>query len=240
MQKLVLGALIISLLFVNCTKEKEVVEVDLKYELLDDVSPVTAIISHDLDVGWFEWSVDSLESYAHTDQKQRFEHIFSEPGEHLVEFNASGEGVEGYYGKVNIDIPEIANRLVLSGFSFKEEYDFDIEEDSLAFNFTYNDGSSITYFSTRVSNSDFENFDSLGFENPIVIDIPDIPKAAEDNAVVHFGIENVNTAKSYFRCNFYIRDWYYHDRLYAPNYIYLNNIVGENRERIYLTADWSN
>ena len=54
MQKSVFFVLLISLFFFNCSNEIEKTEVSITYELLDDVSPITAIITTDMDVTWSE------------------------------------------------------------------------------------------------------------------------------------------------------------------------------------------
>jgi len=229
---------ILSLLLINCTKEKEISEVTIEYRLLDDVSPVTAIFTTVQEVGWFQWTVDSTNiSYSN---KEKFEHTFVEPGSHLVEFNANGLNGEDYYGKVNVEIPEIANKLIVNGFSFENPSSFEIKDDSLNVNLSYNNGNEYTSFNTTVSKTDFEKSDSVSFKNPIIIDIPNIPVVSEDNAFIFITIKGVNSPNYYFRSNFYIKDSYYHERLFAPNFITAINVHINNREKIYVNLDWTN
>jgi hypothetical protein len=237
MLKLIFSTVLLTLIFATCTPTEEIKDVSIDIELLDDVSPVKAILTSVQDIGWFQWTIDSVN--VSSNDKDKLEHIFNESGLHRIEFNARGENGEIYSGERTIDVPGIAQRLIISGYRFTNPHAFDVHEDSLNFHFRYNDGTTNTYFNTTISRSDFNNNDSLIFENPIDIEILDTATASANNAFISLNIEGSNSTSSYFRSNFFIESSYFVERIFDPNFIYLNNVANDNSERIVLKSDWT-
>ncbi len=205
---------------------------------MDDVSPVKILLSVNKDIHWSEWIINDSLLY-HPNEEKFIEHIFRYEGVSNIKLNASGIDGEKYIGNLNIRIPQIANKLIIYGYYFKDEYEFNIIDDTLSFNFDYYNGTHYSYSKALISKDKFENSDSVIFDSPVVINISGFENMEGNNLFINFIIKGKNTYSDYFRINFFIKEWYYHHRMYAPNYIYLENLIGENNEMIYLIADWA-
>jgi len=240
MKKRFLIIVIIALSLSNCTKEINKSEIVINYELLDDVSPVKAILSVDNNLHWSEWILDgSTPQQSENNNYNTYEYIFDDFGISNVKINASGINGEKYFGNQDIEIPQIADKLIIYGYNFQNEYDFNLTDENLIFRFKYYNGSTYSNYSTTIPSSTYEINDSFTFEIPIEINISGFDIIEGDNLFIYFIIEGSESSNQYFRVNFFLKDWYYHHRMYAPNYIYLDNGVGDNNERIFLDSDWT-
>ena len=238
MKKILLILIVLGLMLSNCTKENKESEIVIEYEMLDDVSPVKTILTVNNELHWSEWILDgSIPQQPEDNNYSRYEYVFNDTGLSNVKINASGINGEKYFGNLDIEIPQIADKLIIYGYSFDNEYDFGITDENLIFRFSYYNGSEYSNYTTTISTSTFENNDSITFESPLIIDISGFEIIEWDN--INFIIEGAESHNFYFRTNFFLKDWYYHHRMYSPSCIYLDNIIGDNYVRIYITSDWT-
>ncbi len=240
MKKIQLALLIFSsLLFLNCEKEEEPTQINITYELLDDVSPVRIKFSATQNLNWSEWRVNDVRVHDDTNNNRGFEHQFYEEGITNVSVDARGFNGEIYFGNLDIEIPGVANKLMLYGYYFRNAFAFNIIDDTLSFNFGYYDGTEYSFDKALVSKTSFISKDSVIFYTPLIFNISGFSEVAPEKLNLAFSIEGVNSGDIYFKTNTGIRDLYYYDRHYAPHSIYMDNLTGTNNERIFIISDWT-
>jgi len=231
---------LLGLTLISCTEENTEYEIAIDHTFTDDVSPVKTIFTVQEELHWSEWRCGETYQPQVGDRiYNRYEHVFHESGISTVNINASGINGEKYVGDLDIDIPPVADKLVIFGYNFQEDYDFNINDENLIFRFDYYNGTSYTYYRTIVSKSDFENNHALVFDTPISIDISGFETIEGNDLYVYFVIEGEASHHWYYKVNLFIKDQYYNHRLIAPDSIYLHNIIGDGRERIKLISDWT-
>ncbi len=230
-----IGLLIVTLLN-SCKKDVKPTQVEIKYSLHDDVSPVKVVFTINHKLEHAKWEIDTITKDVFN--QDSLEYIFQKEDTASVKLTAEGIHDEEYFGNVDVIIPKVANKLKVYGCYFKDNYNLGIVEDTIIFRLNFYDGTNYHNNSVKVSRNDFENNDSILFKEPIVIDITGFENIDDDSQFMYFIIEGKDNVNSYFKDNFFVRDWYYNYRMYAPNYIYLDNINGNN-ERIFLDADWT-
>jgi len=235
-QHTLLIALSLFTLFNSCKKDEKPAQVEIKYSLHDDVSPVNVTLSINHKLRYAEWEIDSITKEVF--DQDTLEYLFEKEDTAIIKLTAEGIHDEEYFGNVDIIIPKVAKKLKVYGCYFKEEYDLGIVEDTIVFRLNFYDGNNYHNYSVTVPKIDFEDNDSILFKEPLVVSITGFEEIEDDSQFMYFLIEGKDNANSYFKSNFGVKDWYYVHRMYAPNYIYLDNINGNN-ERIFLDADWT-
>ncbi len=229
----------LSLLFSNCEKEETSTQINISYELFDDVSPVRIKFSTTKNLHWSEWRVNDAPVHNDTDNNRDFEYGFYEEGIINVSVDARGSNGEIYFGNLDLEIPGVAKKLMVYGYYFRDAYKFNIAEDTLSFNFGYFNGIEYSFAHALVDKGSFVNKDSVIFDTALVLDISGFNEIALEKLNLHFSIAGLNSGEIYFKTNRGLRDLYYYDRPYASNYIYMDNLSGTNRERIFIVADWT-
>ncbi len=227
-----------SVIFISCKKDTKETKVDIQYKMLDDVSPVKISLKVDKELYSSDWNIDGIE-YQQTDgnDNNKLDVVFNNPGLSNVEFNGYGKSGK-FIGKINIEIPPVANKLNLNGYFFNENLNLNITDNELIFKFDYYNGNTYTYYNTTVLASDFISNNSFLFSNPIVIDISDFENKPYDDVVLFFKIVGKETNKNYFTSMMYVKTWYYAERLMFPD---PNRISFENsgNEHMNLYCDWT-
>lgn len=238
--KILLLFILSSLFVISCENETPIGELEIQYEFLDDVSPVKTILSVNENITWAEWIInDSLRTGDFSDVSPKF--IFNHAGISKIELEAFGEDGEKYFAITEVEIPARANTLTIKGYEFKENYNFDIEDDSLRFSFNYYNSidSAYTYYKTIISKSTFENNNTVMFESPIDINIIKSLVDPTAKSQIYFIIKGESTNNEYFKINFHINDAYFVTRIDEPHSISLRNFLGDDKEQIHLSCDWT-
>jgi len=223
-------------LFSSCNKDEKPSEVVIKYSLHDDVSPVNVVLSINHKLRYAKWELDSITKEVFN--QDTLEYVFEKEDTAIIKLTAEGIHDEDFFGNVDIIIPKVAKKLKLFGCYFKDSYDLGITEDTIVFRFSYYDGNEYHYQSITVPKIEFEDNDSILFKEPIIIDIAGFEYDEDYSRGVTFDIEGLHNVQSYFRSRIGIKDWYYIHRMYAPNYIYLDNQY-EISERVFIKSDWT-
>jgi len=220
-QQILLIILLLFTLFSSCKKDEKPTQVAIKYSLNDDVSPVNVVFKVNQKLRYAKWELNG--SMKEIFNQDTIEYQVEQEGPAVVKLTAKGEANGEYFGDLAIVIPKIANKLILYGCYFKDDIDLGIIEDTIIFRFNYYDGNEFHYQSITIPKIEFEDNDSILFKNPIIIDIFGFENDEDYSRGVNFDIEGLHNVQSYFRSRIGIKSWYYHDRLFDPENIYIDN-----------------
>ena len=235
-QQILLIILLLFTLFNSCKKDEKPTQVEIKYSLHDDVSPVNVVLSINHKLRYAKWEIDSITKEVF--DQDTLEYTFEKSDTAIIKFNAEGIHDEEYYGNIDIIIPKIATKLIFYGCYFENSIDLEIVEDSIVFSFDFYDGANYHYNSITVAKNEFEENDSILFKKSITINITGFEDIEDNSQGVNFNIYGIHNSQSYFRSRIGIKDWYYIHRMYSPNKIYLDNQYDIN-ERIFIKSDWT-
>jgi len=220
----------------SCKKDEKPTQVEIKYSLNDDVSPVNAVLKINHKLRYAKWEIDSI--IRKVFDQDTLEYMFEKEDTAVIKLIAEGIHDEEYFGNIDIIIPKVATKLILYGCYLQDSFDMGIVEDTIIFRFDYYDGTEYHYQSISIPKIEFEDNDSILFKEPIIIDIAGFENDEDYSRGVNFNIEGLHNVQSYFKSRIGIRNWYYHDRLFDPDEIYLDNLR-ESNERIFIKSDWT-
>ena len=226
----------------SCTRDVQNVELDIQFELSDNVAPLDLQLFVDTELIWADWYInDTLRKSgsANDDIAPKFN---LRQGETIkVDFEGKGANKIDYYASTEIDIPELAQSLVIEGFEFEENYDFNIGEEDLEFRFSYynQNGSTPIPYITTVTNADFQNGQAT-FSEPVIIDISNYAEFDRERTNVYLYIRGQESNKIYFQQNFYIYATMFIEKFVWGDTIKLKNFRGDNKEAMDLHVDWTN
>ena len=238
MKKITLIILIfIGLVLSSCKKDEKGTEIKIEYEFLDDVTPVKTILSVNEDIGWSEWIINDT-SFYYPNSENFIEHVFRKEGVSNIKLNAS-KGGEKYVGNLELEIPPFADKLIIYGYYFEQDYEFNINEDTLNFEFRCFNTSVYMESNRLISKIDFENNDSILFEAPIIFDIDGFEHGVDEGLYLGFFSIDKEGVESYFETGYFINTYYFNQRLSSPNIIKLINSGAGPIEEICLIIDWT-
>ncbi len=234
----IITLILIGLIFSNCKKEENEIEITINYELLNDISPVKVILSVDEKLSWSEWFVGENIIYRPKD-KNYIDHIFDIEDNSKIKLNAIGFNDEKYFGNLEIDIPPIAEKLIIFGYFFENIPDYSILEDTINLVFEYFNGYDSLNFQKMIPKITFEINDSLIFDSTIIIEELGFGPLNQVRHTFNFWIKGNNSSTIYFHEEILLKNDYYLYTGDTPNHLELENTIGDNSEKIYLITDWT-
>lgn len=241
----ILFLVLIACKLISC--KKDVIEdLDINYTLLDDVSPVIVKFKVNKDIYYAQWIInDSIElSFG---EKNEMEYIFTKPGISKVEFNGINHHGEKLAGKINLNIPDIANKLKIKGIYIKDAFKYDFKHDSVELKFGYYDSNQYHYYKVQIPTVEFKIKDTIIFKNPIDIDIDNLydKKVMSDKfiyvEIIYFIGNHINylfRSIAYLKTEYFIErnidSFFYSDDMHLCGF-YENDIIKD----MTLIADYS-
>lgn len=233
--KLPLFSLVL-LFLISCEKEEVPKEVQINYELTDDVSPVRVKFNVDGDFHWSEWIFDGQYSNLSnvSEEMGKSEWIFKDyegRGFGRVKFSGSDKNNGKYFGEKVVHLPKVATKIEFAGFSTKNpSANFPDVNGLYNVEFILHDPFPTTRKSIKL-NLNNKKGESILFDQPVLFDIPRFYENAEHNITV--SISKNNETQPFFRTNFFLKSMYLSHRL-----IFGKIQIDYNEKLMFLETDW--
>ncbi|RLD42293.1 MAG: hypothetical protein DRI86_11910 [Bacteroidetes bacterium] len=230
-QLILLITLFLFTLFNSCKKDEKPTQVEIKYILHDDVSPVNAKIFCNKNLSYAKWKVDSniYELY----YQDTLDYVFEHSGISNVELIAEGLRNEVYNSSIDIPIPKIARKLRIYGFLFTPFNDINIVEDSVELKIEYYDNGDSVRYKYCYSKSELLSQDTIIFSNHIVLNIGDFEEWDDDYQILKIVFYGKNSNNCYASLYSDIEPLYFNQRMNNPK------IVMSCDSTINLMVDWA-
>jgi hypothetical protein len=229
----------VTALFIHCKQDKQAESILLEYKMMDDVSPVKTTIWATKDFHWSEWLIDDV-ALLHNDTKDKLEFVFEKEGVSKVQFNASGAGGKKYTGFLFLDIPPVANNLLIDGFYIKNHFEPESIDDFLICEINYYNGIQYQNLKFEIQKSVLTNEDTVKLNNTVSFDIAGFETDRNgDKFWAYFWLKGNKSKTIYFKSNFYLYTENFIHRHFLGNRIHLFNISESNPKEVFLLVDWT-
>lgn len=144
--------------------------VEIKYTLIDSVSPLRVLLHVNKNLFYTEWILNDT-IYFGDGGKDSVEMILEKPGINHIDLVATGVDNIHYEGTVTINVPGAANKLKINGFYFKNNIKLPIDRDSVQVVVYHNNDIENPQFVIKYSTSDFLGHDTIIFKDPVVLNV---------------------------------------------------------------------
>lgn len=225
-------SLVITFLWVSCSKEEIPKEVLIQYELSDDVSPVKVSLRVEGDFHWAEWQFDRMHPYFPNGKENGVsEYVFEDPGVGIVEFSGSYKNDEKCFGRLAVEIPGVATKVEFTALSASRlaEYFPDLNGEYKV-EFSLHDPYPSVFKSIVLNLKDIKG-EKVQFNQPVQFHIPRFYDNTDH--FIHLAISKVSEPDAIIRKNIFLKQTYLNDRL-----LFGKTQIGYGESGIFLETDW--
>ncbi len=154
----------------SCNKKNEPSEVNIIYELTDDVSPTKVLFKPDIngEVVAITWTIND-DGFYDPDEKECYIE-FEEKGTYNIKFIGYSYDKGTLEGEVDIEIPDKASKLEIAGFHFSKDLNnFPLEDKEYTVFVSYSNENG--YITKTINPVDLNVGDTIFFEETILFNV---------------------------------------------------------------------
>ena len=255
MKKILFLTTILLLGFASCTKDNGENQIEIHYSIEGwNTSPLLAALSINKDVHYTEWSLNGKPVHLDCWQQRNTnfaEILLTKPGKNVISLFAVCVKGNKYRGKVVINVPNVAQQLVVKGFRIEGKELLNIESEKIAIRFAHTETENRVFVTKTYYTHEFMSQNEVYFSEPIVLDVFQSNNHTRVQiADINFSISNIPTPlcdalAGYpvisYRGYFYAlvcTAFAYHDRVWTRELNRIRLWSGEENITAFLLVEW--
>lgn len=231
--------LLLTMVFISCNKKEETRPIDIIVDLKDDVSPVVGEISIPGQFDFIEWTFEEI--YMPTeDSPNPAKHVFSTKGSAKIKVVAfKNDTREKFIGNSEITIPDVANKLKIAGFCFKDiQGPNPYNQKQISVSLTYQKLGTATAKTISISPAEFSPTDTIYFPEPMIYNIDGFENGGFSDYEIFITINSNQDNNLAFRSSFNLTGKYFWERSWTPGFVQISNFNQNQLGYIFLLCDW--
>lgn len=230
---------IFAIVCVSCTRKDETRPINIEVNLKDDVSPVEGEISIPGHFDYIDWTFEEIYKPLE-DSPNPATHIFSTKGPAKITVVAYRNNTrEMFIGNSEISVPDVAKRLKIAGFCFKDlqgSNPYNLKPVSISL--TYQKLGTATAKTFSIPPAAFSPADTIYFPEPIIYDIDGLENGGFYDYEIFIKIKTNQENDPEFMSSFNLTGKYLWEHPSNPDFIYVNNVRQNQISAIYLVCNW--
>ena len=231
--------LLISMFIISCDKKDENRPIDITVDLKDDVSPVVGEISIPGQFDLIEWTFEEIYMPSE-DSPNPAMHVFSKKGLAKIKVVAyKNDTREKFLGNTEITIPDVANKLNITGFCFKNNQGQNpYNQKEIDIVLTFIKTGTATARTISISPSELSPADTIYFPEPMIYDIDGFENGGSSDYEMFISISSNQDNNIAFLSSFNLTGKYYWENPWNPGILQISNVKQTHISEIFLLCDW--